>query len=332
MGEQDIQNQLSALKVSLTAAGVSPNLLDSLGKKIKIDDDTEVDVDAEYLAKQIRDSIVSKAFLEGRHKEYEPYKKELDEMTRKRFNEEIKEIGEALLPENPELAKEIAKKYKESGRFTPSELRKYAAELNKVRFAEYEEKLKTISLEGKEFQNVLDAERRQRTEIEQAKRELEAQLERLKNEELPEVENRFRSEVERIRWETKLFSEFYKLPSIYDDEILLGRRDAELAKENHIRNWLINSFNTYYEAKPDGHGNIQFYERGKLDPVWVTNQYGQRVPATLSDIIYIIAKDPVKGGRYYKASNGGGKGSIPPDDNALKAAERDKKRNSFFGR
>lgn len=332
MTEQDLQNQLSALRISLTAAGVSPSLLDALGKKIKIDDETEVTVDSEYLAKQIRDSVVTKTLLEGRHKEYEPYKKELEEITRKRFNEEIKEIGEALLPENPELAKEIAKKYKEAGRYTPSELRKYAAELAKVRISEYEERLKSVSLEGKEFQQVLDAERRHRTEIEQAKRELEAQLERLRNEELPELESRFKSEIERVKWETKLFSEFYKLPSIYDDEIQAGRRDAELAKENHIRNWLINSFNTYFEAKPDGHGNIQFYERGKVDPIWVTNQYGQRVPATLSDVVFLIAKDPVKGGRYYKASNGGSKGFLVPHEESAKALEKDKKRNSFFGR
>lgn len=332
MEEQDnIQSQLTALKVSLTAAGISPNLLDALGKKIKLDDETEITVDSEYLAKQIRDTVVTKTIQEGRHKEYEPYRKELEEMTRKRFNDEIKEIGEAILPENPDLAKEIAKKYKESGKFTPAELRKFASELNKARLAEYEEKLKTVSLEGKEFQNVLDAERRQRTEIENAKRELEQQLERLRTEELPEVESRYKSEIDRVKWETRLFSEFYKLPSVYDDEIQLGRREAELAKENHIRNWLINSFNSNFEAKADGNGGLQYYEKGKLDPVWVTNSYGQRVPASLSDIIVMIAKDPVKGGKFYKASNGGSAGKLAPDESSQKALERDKKRKSYFG-
>jgi hypothetical protein len=253
----------------------------------------------------------------------------LEEFSRKRFNDEIKEIGEALLPDNPETAKEIAKKYKEKGKYTPAELRNYANELSKIRISEYEEKLKNVSLEGKEFQSVLEAERRQRTELERLKLELEQQLERFKNEELPSVEERYKSEIDKIKWETKLFSEFYKLPSIYDDEIVNGKREAEMAKENHIRQWLINSFNQYYERKPDGHGNMQFYEKGKIDPVWVTNAYGQRVPANLSDIIYMIAKDPVKGGRFYKASNGGSNGSLTPDN---KSSSKDKKRESYFAK
>ncbi|MDW8211873.1 MAG: hypothetical protein RMJ44_12390 [Cytophagales bacterium] len=159
---------------------------------------------------------------------------------------------------------------------------------------------------------------------------MEHQLERLRTEELPELESRFKSEIERIRWETRLFSEFYKLPSIYDDEIQLGRREAELAKENHIRNWLINSFNTHFEVRPDGNGGYQYYEKGRLDPVWVTNPYGQRVPATLSDIILMIAKDPVKGGRFYKASNGGVAGNKANDEIAKEALARDQKRKSFF--
>ncbi len=330
MEEQEIQQQLSMLKVSLTAAGVSPNLLDSLGKKIK-EDETEITVDAEYLAKQIRDAILTKSFREGRHKEYDFYRKEVEEMTRKRFNDEIKEIGEAILPENPDLAKEIAKKYKEAGKFTPAELRKFASELNKARLAEYEEKLKAVSLEGKEFQNVLNAERRQRTEIENAKRELEQQLERLRNEELPEIESRYKSEIDRVKWETRLFSEFYKLPSTYDDEIQLGKREAELAKETYIRRMLIPTFTENIEAKPDGNGGLQYYQKGKVDPIWVTNSNGQRIPAALSDVILMIAKDPVTGGRFYKASNGGSAGKLSPDEAGKKAMERDQKRKSYFG-
>lgn len=331
MEEKEIEKQLSALKISLTAAGISPNLLDALGKKIKLEDDTEITVDSEYLSKQIRDIVLNKALQEGRHKEYDFYKKEVEEMTRKRFNEEIKEIGEAILPENPELAKEIAKKYKEAGKFTPAELRKFAAELNKARIAEYEEKLKTISLEGKEFQNVLDAERRQRTEIENAKRELEQQIERLRKEEIPDIESRYKSEIDRVKWETKLFSEFYKLPSAYDDEIQLGKREAELAKETYIRRMLISAFTENIEAKPDGNGGLQFYEKGKIDPIWVTNAYGQRVPATLSDVVLMIAKNPITGGKFYRASNGGNAGSLSPDESGRKALEKDQKRKSYFG-
>lgn len=332
MEEQNIEQQLSALKVSLTAAGISPTLLDSLGKKIKLDDENEVEVNSEYLAKQIQNTILSKGVNEGKYKEFEPYKKELEEMNRKRFNDEIKEIGEALLPDNPDLAKEIAAKYKQEGKFTPAQLRKFASELKEIRVKDYEERLKNVSLEGKQFQEVLDNERRQRTTIEQEKRELETLLERLKGEEIPSIEERYKGEIEKVKWQTHLFREFYKLPSVYDDEIAIGRKEAELAKENHISKWLINSFSENYEAKPDGYGGLQFYEKGKQDPVWVTNHLGQRVPATLSDIVRIIAKDPIKGGKYYKASNGGSGGTLPPDDSAKAALERDKKRNSYFGR
>lgn len=330
-GQNNIEQQLSALKVSLTAAGINPSLLDALGKKIKLNDEEEVEVNAEYLAKQITDTILSKGVREGKYKDFEPYKKEVEELTRKRFYEELKELGEELLPDNPEVAKEIAAKYKQNGRFTATELRKYAKELKDLRIKEYEEKLKMISVEGKEFQNILDAERRQRTEIENQKRELEHLLERLKNEEMPAIEEKYKSQMSSLQWKNTLFKEFYKLPSIYDDEINMGRKEAELAKENHIENMLITSFERRYEVKPDGYGGMLFYEKGKQDPVWVTNASGQRVPATLSDIVRMVAKDPVNG-KFYRASNGGSNGTLPSDDAMKAAMERDKKRKSYFGR
>lgn len=332
MEEQNIEQQFSALKVSLTAAGVNPSLLDALGKKIKVNDEEEVEVNAEYLAKQITNTILTKGVNEGKYKDFEPYKKEIEEMNRKQFNDKLKELGEELLPNNPDVAKEIAAKYKQDGKFTPAALRKYTKELKDLLVKDYEERLKLSSLEGKELQSFFETERRQRTEIENQKRELEQLLERFKNEELPSVEEKYKGQISSLQWKNTLFKEFYKLPSVYDDEIAIGRKEAELAKENHIQNWLINSFENHYETKPDGYGGTLFYEKGKQEPVWITNASGQHVPATLADIARIIAKDPVKGGKFYKASNGGSSGTLPPDDSAKAALERDKKRNSYFGR
>jgi hypothetical protein len=329
--EEKIAKQLQAIKVGLTAAGVNPDLLERIGEKMTISENEEVEITAEYLASQVRESILTKSFTEGRHKDNPLYKTEVEELTRKRFNDHLKDLGEEFLPDEPEKAKEIAKKYKEEKNLSPALLRKYAAELKALNNSKYEEQLKTMSLEGKDFNNILNKERQERSALEASKMELQKEYERLVKEELPSIQENFKSQLAQERWRAKLFTEFYKVPSIYDEEISIGSATAEQSKQNHIENWLMKSFESNYETKSDGNGGLQFYEKGKIDPVWVTKPNGSREIAKLQDVIRMIAKDPVKAGRYFRASQGGTAGSVTPEDTAA-VIEKAKKRSQHFGR
>jgi hypothetical protein len=306
--------EFEVAKAALLAVGMPTTIIDNLGKRVKLrpEDPTETEVNADFLAAQLHQASLNRAFQQKAFADNDFYKAELAEMGRKAFADQVKALGESLLPENEQKAKELGTKYKDKGVFTPAALKSLAAELRAEALKPLQEQIALTSSGTEGIKAELDKARQQNQDLAKQYNELELAIKKVKEEEMPAQLANFEAQLAENKQNLILFREFYKLPSVYDEGIIKGDADSETAKENQIARVLVPYFKEAITVEKLSNGVIQYRFNNQSTPIMIGNS-----PATLQQVILMIAKD-AKLGRFYQytPSASGGAANLPPDPKA----------------
>ena len=288
-------------QLALVAAGVPAELVDKLGEQVEIKGKMQL-VNPEFLGQILAEDTLSRAFLNPQYKNHPTYKAGEAEMGKKAFADQIKELGGRLAGEGSEFAKELGKRYKDAGVFTPKALSEYAYELYNAAVSPLTDKLSQVDKGAAEFLSNISKLQLKNTEQEKMVADYSAQIKKLQEEDLPNTRKEVDAAKEEMATQTDLFQRFLMVPSGHDS----NSKDGFEMKRYHITNVLLPMFRSRVrvEANGDGRGGKKFYLDGSASPFFVNgNVHGE-----LADVINFLVRQPQALG-YFKASEGGAAGS-----------------------
>lgn len=293
-------DRIEMYQLALVAAGIPGDYVKHIGEEIQLPGGEKKMISPEFIAKILGEDILDRAFRDPQYKNHHAYKAGEVEITRKSFSDQIKEIGINLAGEDSEFAKELGKKYKESGVFTSKALGEYARDLHKAGVAPLAEKLAAVDKGSGEFLTTISNLQDKNTSYEKKMAEYAALIKKLQEEDLPNTRKEVDAAKVYLESQSDIFNRFLMVPSVYDD----NQKNGFEIKREHIATVLLPLFNRRVKVEGDGRGGKKFYLDGAEIPYFVDGtRHGD-----INDVISYLVRQP-QALNYFKASEGGSDGT-----------------------